>query len=191
MLTTPPSLSSPRGSSLWRGWIGFLVSGLLSVSLIAISVPGFAQGADRSPVPPLSLLDYEGDVVDLKQYEGKVVMVSFWATWCPPCIEEFPTQQKLKEAFKNDNFEVLAVNIGQKKSDIDDFLSSLEHPVNFPILLDSHSQAAREWQVKGLPTTVLIDKRGNQVLRFSGSRDWNNQETRTTVSILLDEDPSL
>ena len=102
-------------------------------------------------------------------------------------VEEFPSQQRLKAAFKDQNFEVLAVNLGQSKRDIDDFLFSLDAPVNFPILMDVESQAAIQWNVKGLPTTILLDKKGQEVLRVVGPRDWNNAENHATVSTLLNE----
>ncbi|NKB77418.1 MAG: redoxin family protein [Gammaproteobacteria bacterium] len=161
-----------------RSWIYF--------SLL-VFVIGNVYAQERHPSPVLSLYDNQDQLVDLKNYRGQVVMVSFWATWCPPCIEEFPSQQKLKETYKNHNFEVLAVNMGQAKSDIEGFLFSLDTSANFPILLDTNSQAAKDWKIRALPTTILIDKLGNQVLREVGPRNWNSEENQAKVAALLSE----
>ncbi|NKB62644.1 MAG: redoxin domain-containing protein [Gammaproteobacteria bacterium] len=184
----PPCFIPLRGMSHCRLFPDFWLFSILLATLLTGATDNlFAGEPTRNPAPDLSLEDNQGEVVRLEDYLDQVVMVSFWATWCPPCIEEFPSQQKLKEANKNQNFEVLAVNLGQSKSDIDHFLFSLESPVNFPILLDTDSVAAKEWKIRALPTTILIDKNGNEVFRVNGPRDWNDRESREKISALLRE----
>jgi thiol-disulfide isomerase/thioredoxin len=88
-----------------------------------------------------------------------VVLINFWATWCPPCRKEMPALERLSTRLGADPFMVLGVNVGEDPERIADFLQSLPVPPGFPILLDRSGDASREWEVRVVPTTWVVDRR--------------------------------
>lgn len=136
---------------------------------------------------PLQLVDMTGKAHDLKDYRGQVVLLNFWASWCPPCVHEIPSMTRLKTALKGEPFEILAANLAEEKPQIETFLS--EHPVNFPILLDPKGSAVQAWRVFAYPSTYVIDKQG--VIRYAlfGGHEWDDAQTLQQIKALLAESP--
>jgi len=132
-----------------------------------------------------TLTDIKGVSHSLSQYRGNVLIVNFWASWCPPCVHEMPSMSALKGKFRDDSLEILAINLGEKSEDINEFLK--KHPVNFPILLDPEQKIPKQWNVFAFPTSYLLDKDG--VIRFSvaGGVDWASKEITEKVNQLLEE----
>jgi len=130
-----------------------------------------------------------GDLTDtphsLSQYQGKVVVVNFWASWCPPCVHEMPSMSKLNNELDDEAFAILAINLGEPREDIARFLQS--HPVSFPVLLDPPKRLPKQWKVFAFPTSYLLDKKG--VIRYSvaGSIDWAAKEVRDVINALIKE----
>ena len=89
------------------------------------------------PAPALQLKDLDGTAHDLAQLKGRVVLVNFWATWCPPCRREMPSMERLSQALKGEAFSVLAVDVGEDADTIDAFTSQFDAAPTFPILLDT------------------------------------------------------
>lgn len=131
---------------------------------------GMTAVAGLPPAPPLMLFDLDDRKIDLASLRGRVVVVNFWASWCPPCRKEFPTLGRLQKLFRPTNLTVLAVNAGEDPDDVFSFAGT----TNFPVLLDKDSGAMRRWQVKGLPTTYVVDKAGRLALRAIGGRDFGD-----------------
>ena len=119
--------------------------------------------------------------------KGKVLLVNFWATWCPPCVEELPSIQNARDTFDQDHFEVVAVNVGEKVSDIEAFLKTLPVKLTFPIVVDEKLSVYADWQVRPLPTTFLVDRTGNIRYRALGGRDFASANIRTIIQELIDE----
>jgi len=138
--------------------------------------------------PDFTLEDLDGESHSLSLYRGKVVMVNFWATWCPPCRRELPSMEALYLAFKDDAFTVLAINQWESPDHVFAYMGQLEVFPGFPILFDRDSAVSQLYAVKGLPSTVLIDKRGRIVYRAVGGRDFNHPEVRAIIRGLLAED---
>jgi thiol-disulfide isomerase/thioredoxin len=115
------------------------------------------------PAPALKLKDLDGKTHDLAQLRGKVVLINFWATWCPPCRREMPSMERLAQAFKGRPLVVLAVDVGEDADTIEAFTSQLDTVPTFPILLDTRSRSMQSWKVAGLPTTFLVDRQGRIV----------------------------
>ena len=132
-----------------------------------------------------SLTNVHGETVALDDYAGKVVLVNFWASWCPPCVEEFPSLQALRTHYEGSAFEILAINMGESPEDIETFNANLAEPANFPLLVDQDISVAKRWKVKGLPTTILLDPSAREILRYVGDRDWNDAQTHAQVDALL------
>ncbi|MEW6118624.1 MAG: TlpA disulfide reductase family protein [Pseudomonadota bacterium] len=137
------------------------------------------------PAPALKLKDLDGKTHDLAALRGKVVLVNFWATWCPPCRREMPSMQRLKDALSGEAFEVLAVDIGEDADTIQTFTSQLDATLTFPILLDTRSRAMQGWKVAGLPTTYLVDKQGRIVANAVGGREFDHPELVAAIRAVM------
>lgn len=126
---------------------------------------------ERPQAPDFSLRDMDGVEHRLSAYRGKVVILNFWATWCPPCREEMPSMQRAWQQLKDEDIVMLAINVGEDEDRIFEFTAS--YPVDFPLLLDLDSAVIGSWPVRGLPTTFVIDPQGRIVYRAIGGRDWS------------------
>lgn len=161
---------------------------LLLVCLMAVVASGGNVIANqRQAAAPFSLHNLQDEEVSLEQLQGKVVLVNFWASWCPPCVQELPSMQALKHALSGQPFEIVAINVGEDIDKIENFLLAFGALIDFPILLDTTMSVAQAWQVRGMPTSVLIDKRGNRVETILGAQDWASAQTVAMLQSLLDE----
>jgi thiol-disulfide isomerase/thioredoxin len=124
---------------------------------------------------------------DSKFLSGKVVLVNFWATWCPPCVEELPSIQKVWKSHSREEFEVVAVNVGEKKDDIEKFLTETGMTLEIPIVLDKNLDVYKQWKVNPLPTSFLIDRNGRFRYRSLGGRNFNSDNIRAIIQNLIDE----
>jgi len=132
--------------------------------------------------PKLSLIDIKGKSHNLLNYKNKVVLVSFWASWCRPCIEEMPSLVKLKEKYQ-EKLEILAVNVGEDKATIKKFTNSMG--INFPLLQDLDSAATKEWKVFVYPSNYIINKEGELRFAATGAMDWQDKDIDKTIMGLL------
>ena len=139
--------------------------------------------ASNDALSRLSLVNVEEQPVALESYKGKVVLLNFWATWCPPCIKEMPSMQRLRDQFENQPFEVVAINVGETSTTVSSFMLELDTELTFPILLDLEAKSFGQLGLRGLPMTLLLDQHGNVVEKVLGGRDWD-----TASSIQLIED---
>ena len=137
------------------------------------------------PAPALKLKDLDGKTLDLAQLKGKVVLINFWATWCPPCRKELPSMERLWRQLKDQGLVVLGVNVGESADEVFAFSNGLETPLTFPLLLDEDSSVAQSWPVKGLPTTYLVDKRGRIAFGVIGGREFDSPAIVEQVRGLL------
>jgi peroxiredoxin len=116
------------------------------------------------PAPPFTLVNLDGKEVKLADYQGKKVMLNFWATWCPPCKAEMPAMQQLYEQ-AGSRYEILAVNI-DPENDVAGFVN--EYELTFPILLDKTGAVNSEYGIISIPTTFLIDENGKMQKQHIG-----------------------
>ncbi len=142
------------------------------------------KGGKRAP--DFSLPDLQGRKVGLKQFRGKIVLLNFWATWCGPCKEEMPFLEILHKQFKEKDFAVLTVSVDYEGArPVQEFIRKQGY--TFPVLLDPKSEVLDLFEVKGIPTTFLIDKNGKMIGRAIGPRDWKCQEAISLISVLLEK----
>ena len=136
--------------------------------------------------PNFSLEDLNGKKVDLKQFRGKVVFLNFWATWCGPCKEEMPSMEALYQKFKEKGFVFLTISVDyEEKKKVKEFIN--KHHYTFPVLIDSKCLTLDLYGVKGIPTTILIDKKGRMVGSAVGPRDWKHPEIISILNQLVEK----
>jgi len=136
--------------------------------------------------PDFTLPALSGGTIRLTDFRGKVVLLNFWATWCVPCRMEMPALEALSQRDKEAGLVVLAINLDTlSTAGVEAFVK--EVMVTFPVALDPSWSIARAYRVLGLPTTFLIDRAGNVVVREVGERDWLDGVSQMAVQGLLQE----
>lgn len=126
--------------------------------------------------PDLRFQNLDEDIVDIKDLKGKVVVVNFWATWCPPCRREMGSIERLYQATKNKNVEILAVNIGEDIDTVFSFLGLVDPTPNFQMLFDYEGSSMDKWGVKGLPTTYIVKADGTLAYKAIGGREFDHPD---------------
>jgi peroxiredoxin len=117
--------------------------------------------------PELSLYDLQGKQASLSDYEGQVVLVNNWATWCPPCKAEMPTLQSYFEAHQEQGFVLIGIEAGEPATDVAQFVQ--DYALSFPIWLDPKGEALYAFQNQNLPSSYVIDRDGNVRLAWVGA----------------------
>ncbi len=146
--------------------------------------PGLKPYSDQT-IRLLTLNSISGKTVSIKSFRGEVLLVSFWASWCPPCIREMPSINRLALHFKGKKFRVVSVNIGESKADIRRFLA--KHALHGEILMDPSLKAYREWKIFVIPSNFIIDKNGKMRYTSVGAVEWDTKIIRDTINKLIVE----
>lgn len=134
------------------------VSLLLAVSMAA----GAGSAGAVKAAPDFTLKSRAGQPVSLSGLRGKVVLINFWATWCGPCRKEMPLLEQLSKKYEPLGFKLVGINVEQDSSLADVFLKDVK--VTFPILLDPANGVSKLYNVAAMPSTVIVDRKGN--IRF-------------------------
>lgn len=108
------------------------------------------------PAPDFTLMNLHGEEVSLSDYKGKIVLINFWATWCPWCLKEMPDMQKLSD--ENDDLVILAVDVREDKKAVEKYIE--EGGYDFEVLLDEDGEVSMDYLVGGLPTSYFVDRDG-------------------------------
>jgi peroxiredoxin len=161
------------GSLLWMG----------QQSATSASQPSdpLAQAAGEMIAPDFALFSPEGQEISLSDYQGQVILVNWWATWCPPCKAEMPAINAFYETHQADGFVVLAVNSQEEASTVKDFIQ--DNGFTFPVLLDSQGQVMDRYHVRALPTSFIIDRHG--VIQHIQTGEISPQQLEAIVEPLL------
>jgi thiol-disulfide isomerase/thioredoxin len=139
--------------------------------------------------PPLALLDLAGKPHSLEDYRGKVVVVNFFGTWCPPCLQEMPSLLLLAEAWKGSPFTVLAVDVGDSPAKLRRVFG--EQREAFTILLDSKQTASRSWGALTFPTSFVLDPEGRIRYSVQGVVAWDDPQVASKIAALISTGSSL
>jgi len=145
--------------------------------------PGDTEKSVNNKAPDFSLKDAHGRSLSLSSLRGKVVLINFWATWCPPCKAEMPSMNRLYNEIRNRGFEIVAISTDNSLSTIRDFLA--RNRIDFPVLFDETKSVTRQYHVFSMPTTFLIDRNGMIVEKFYGEEDWTDPAIRKKIEKLL------
>ena len=148
---------------------GILV--LLQIKDSSFNLTGKPRLGKGVSAPDFSLPGLDGKMVSLADYRGKVVLLNIWATWCPPCVEEMPSMEKLYQALKGDDFEILAVSVDVSGAKVvTPFMK--KNKLSFPALTDTKGSIKSLYQTTGIPESFIIGKDGNIAEKVIGPRDW-------------------
>lgn len=140
---------------------------------------------EKSPAPDITVTSLaNGDTLKLSDLKGKVVMLNFWATWCPPCREEIPSMMKLNSAMAGKPFQMLAVSIDEGgKQDVESFFKGSGY--NLPTYFDPTGIAPKAYGVTGVPESFIIDKNGLLVKKVIGGLAWDSAEVISFLDGLM------
>lgn len=134
--------------------------------------------------PDFTLKDLAGNNVSLSSFKGRVVLLNFWASWCPPCRAEMPSMNKLNDLLRKRGLTILAISTDKSVFDVKSYLK--ENPVNFTVLVDYNLNVSRNlYKVFMMPTTFLIDKRGIIVKKYFGEQDWSDPDLIKEIEEIL------
>ena len=128
-------------------------------------------------------LDINGKSEHLSDFRGKVVVLNFWATWCPPCVEETPALIELNKRIANRNGVVLGVSVDEDPAAYEKFIQ--DHGINFPTSRDASKKYAQDYGTVMYPETYIIDRRGKIARKVIGPQDWNSAEMVAYFDALL------
>ena len=169
---------------------------LLILLLVASCSPAFgAVEADRllkhgflvqegfEQSPGFTTEDAAGNRVDSSSFRGKLVLLNFWATWCPPCRLEMPDMERLYQEFRDKGLEVVAVNFMESPELVKGFAE--EQKLTYPMLLDAEAEIAGQYGVMRLPESVLIGRKGEVIAKAIGFKEWYKDDLRQLVADLL------
>ncbi|MCG8453952.1 MAG: TlpA family protein disulfide reductase [Spirochaetales bacterium] len=135
---------------------------------------GITPLPSSQPFPNLEFTDEDGLTRQLEEFQGNIVLLNFWATWCPPCRAEIPDLVHLNSRLERQDFALIALNVEEDPSLVKEF--SEEFQVTFPVYYDLDGSASRLVGIPGLPTTLVIDRDGVARGVVSGALDWGSPE---------------
>lgn len=140
---------------------------------------------EKSPAPDITVTSLaNGTPLKLSDLKGKVVMLNFWATWCPPCREEMPSMMKLNSAMAGKPFQMVAVSIDEGgKQDVESFFKSSGY--NLPTYFDTTGSASKAYGITGVPESFIIDKNGLLVKKVIGGLAWDSAEVISFLEGLM------
>jgi peroxiredoxin len=121
-----------------------------------------------------TLSDLSGKKVSLSAYQGKLVFLNFWATWCPPCRAEMPSMERLYQKLKAKGLVILAVDLQEDAKSVQKFVD--EHKLTFTVLLDSDGKVGATYGARSIPTSYIIGRDGSALGGTIGGREWDSSE---------------
>jgi thiol-disulfide isomerase/thioredoxin len=168
-----------------KRWLTALAMGVL------FNAGGQAAGFETrasTPAPALAAQDLKGAPQTLAGYRGKLVLLNFWASWCPPCLREMPSLERLRVNMAGRPLEIVALDSAETAEDVNAYLSRMK--LGFPILLDPDGSNTRRWKVFALPTSFLLDAEGRVRYVLTGPTEWDQGEALQVIESLLAELPT-
>jgi len=166
---------------------------LLATCVMSLLLTSGAQAAGfearaATPAPELKAQDLAGAQKTLADYRGKVVLLNFWASWCPPCLREMPSMERLRVKMGGRPLAIVALDSAETPEEVNAYLSRMK--LGFPILLDPDGSNTKRWKVFALPTTFLLDAEGRVRYVLTGPTEWDEGEALEVIKSLLAELPA-
>lgn len=158
-----------------------IIHKLITNSLVCLAL-SFGSHVNAQQAPTFSLPG-DNKNINLEKLKGKVIYLDFWASWCDPCRKSFPWMNDMHSRFDSKEFTIVAVNLDASKADAIKFLQKV--PAKFDIAYDPDGKVAEKYHLKAMPSSYLIDKRGNLVFAHKGYREGEAAEIEEKIQHLL------
>ena len=155
--------------------------------LAAGAMAAFLVKPERQPVADIAFQDGTGGSLKLSQWKGRVVLVNLWATWCAPCRKEMPTLAKLQTELGSKDFEVVAISVDRKGAAVSSVFLQETGADSLKLYVEPTAVILGDLQALGLPATILIDRKGNEIGRLLGPADWASPEAKALIMAALAE----
>ena len=156
----------------------------MMAAAVMVALPA-AGAAPNGPAPQFTLSERGGNTLSLAQYKGQVVMLNFWASWCGPCKTEMPLLENIYRKYNKMGFTLIGVNVEPDSKDADAWLK--QTPVSFPVIYDKDSKVSQLYEVSGMPSTVIIDRKGNIRVLHRGYKPGDENEYLDSIRTLVRE----
>ena len=147
----------------------------------------FLVKADRPAVPDLVFKDSTGSEVKLSKWQGRVVLLNLWATWCAPCRKEMPTLNDVQKQLGSKDFEVVALSVDRKGLEASAAFLKETGADSLGLYIDETTTSLNMLQALGLPVTLLIDRKGREIGRLLGPAEWNSAEAIALMKAAIAE----
>jgi thiol-disulfide isomerase/thioredoxin len=165
----------------------------VDVKTTPISLKPFASGtmagvvihAAPKPIPTLTFADAQGQAKTLADWKGRVVLLNLWATWCTPCREEMPALANLQKALGSKDFEVIALSVDRKGAEASSAFLKEVKADNLGTFVEPEGNSLQVLQALGLPATVLINRKGEEVARLLGPAEWDSLEAQALINAVI------
>lgn len=159
-----------------------LIPGILLLMLWGCGEQPLREYEKKPDAPELKVPLLSGGELLLEEWEGKPLVLNFWASWCPPCREEIPSMNRAYVSLKEQGVRMLAVNIGESEAKVRGFLAHTN--IDFPVALDPTQEHTRKWPVVALPMTYIIDGKGRVIYSAAGPREWDAPDLIEKITAL-------
>ena len=169
-----------QDTPIWKRGIFWIVAGVAVFAAFILVTTANTVSTGQEPAFEATALT--GDRINLSDYEGQVVMLNFWATWCRPCRAEMPAIQSAYAALHDDGFTVLAINAMESPQTIAPFVDAFG--LDFPVLVDTSGRLQRQFAIQSYPTSIFIDANGEIYAQHSGML--NDTQLQTYIDQGLD-----
>lgn len=151
------------------------------------TMAAFLVKAERKPVKDVAFADGAGKALKISDWKGKVVLVNLWATWCAPCRKEMPDLARLQKEMGSDQFEVVAVSVDRKGAEASSAFLKETGADSLKLYVEPTTAIVTDLEAAGLPSTVLIDRKGNEIGRLLGPANWASPEAKALIAAALAE----
>lgn len=149
-------------------------------------IMGVVKVAPAKDPVKINLQDVNGNRVDIADFEGKIVFLNFWTTWCPTCRIEMPSMEKLHQKLKGKDFALVTINLQEPASRVKAFFEA--YKLTFTALLDSTGEVGVSFGIRAIPTTFILDRTGRIIGRVNGPREWDSKASIALFENLIDTD---
>jgi cytochrome c biogenesis protein CcmG, thiol:disulfide interchange protein DsbE len=156
---------------------------LIVAAALSAAAPHVHALRTGEAAPALALATASGETMDLARLRGRIVYVDFWASWCTPCRRSFPWMNALLERYRNEGLVIVGVNVDKRRADADRFLRDV--PASFPVVFDEQGTTPAAFDVKGMPSSYLIDRHGVVVAIEEGFHDERKADIEARIRALL------
>ncbi len=176
------------GFSFWRSGVACLrITKPFGWCFPLMLTASFCGAADVDQLLPecAALSSTKPEVQDFTGYQGRVLLIDFWATWCPPCRKSMPFLNSLRNELGDQGFEVIAVNLDEETREATRYLAS--HPVDYPILFDPRGECPQAFAVETMPSSYFVGRKGRIRFVHHGYRESDRALIREKVLSLLEE----